>query len=103
MTVMNKGVLIETTTMVDSTDMRQMRNMPTCMGIMISITSMSLAKRLTIRPKGVVSKNCMGERMMLCKQSACRTLEAATAPNVRRMAPKNTKIPVTNQRAEHSL
>ena len=45
-----------------------------------SIVSTSLEKRLMIRPRGVVSKKLIGQRIMFCRSSQCSFFEAAIAP-----------------------
>ena len=52
-------------------------------GMLISRVSMSLEKRLTIRPMGVVSKKDIGAWRMLASRSRCRMREALTHATAR--------------------
>ncbi len=45
-------------------------------GMLTSRVSISLEKRFTMRPMGVVSKKDMGARRMLTRRSKCRIREA---------------------------
>jgi len=50
-------------------------------GMFVSTMSMSLEKRLTIRPRGVVSKKDMGYRSTCDNSPVCKFLEATILPN----------------------
>ncbi len=52
----------------------------------MSIMSMSLEKRLVIRPMGVVSKKCNGDRRMLVNMPTCSLLAASTRPDAKAKA-----------------
>ena len=51
------------------------------MGSVLSMVSISLAKRLTTRPMGVVSKNDMGPRRIRVSMPECMTLPADRVPS----------------------
>lgn len=72
---------METTTSVPSTLMEQLRNICMDGGMLASTVSMSLLKRLTMRPMGVVSKNTMGRRSTVDKRLAWSFPEARRAPS----------------------
>ena len=59
-------------------------------GMLTSQMSMSLEKRLTIRPRGVVSKNAIVHFSMLCSNRLCKVREAAIAPYAMEMARPKT-------------
>ena len=56
-------------------------------GSITSTVSMSLEKRLTIRPIGVTSKKDIGLRKMLMSSILCRMVEACTVAPAITMAP----------------
>lgn len=60
-------------------------------GMRLSITSMSLANRLTMRPIGVVSKNAIGRRKVPTSMPLCKKLEARRQPRAKVMVPTNEK------------
>lgn len=55
----------------------------------LSMTSISLEKRLVMRPRGVVSKKDMGARRTLCMAWCSMTLEASVPPKDRTTENKN--------------
>lgn len=69
----------------------------------------TLAKRLTMRPDGVVSKNTMGTLRMFDSSCVCRILDASMAPFAKSIVPKNTRKPdkshaiSQSQRKSHAM
>lgn len=69
------------------TDMRQLSHALKLLGSITSTMSTSLAKRLTIRPRGVTSKKVMGLRNTFLSSILCRITEACTVAPAITMAP----------------
>lgn len=61
-------------------------------GIVVSTTSMSLLNLLTIRPKGVVSKNIIGERNILYSKFLCSVTAASRVPFASANDPTQTRM-----------
>jgi hypothetical protein len=65
MTPRNHGEVTDMTTIVLITEKKVIRKALSDLGIASSMVYTSFEKRLSIRPRGVVSKKAMGERSML--------------------------------------
>lgn len=61
-------------------------------GIVTSTMSMSLENLFKIRPKGVVSKNDIGERRMRESMVACNLVAAFNVPTEIRTVPTMMKV-----------
>jgi len=73
-------------------------------GMLVSRMSMSLENRLTMRPRGVVSKNDMGQRRTCNNRPECRFRDAIMLPKAIASASPSTdtaetafqqKLPIT--------
>lgn len=94
------GVDMLITRTVATTCSKQRHHMFNFSDSTLSIVSMSLPKRLMMRPKGVVSKKARGRRKMLTSMPQWRCLEARQRPNSISSAAEKEKTPTVQQ---HSL
>ena len=90
MTTAKMGVAMRMTMMVDTTVNTVMMNPRSDRGIVSSMVYTSFENRLSIRPRGVVSKNDIGERMMLSSMELWSFFEASIPPIARAKAAKRT-------------
>ena len=88
----NHGVLYMITTMVLIHVAALTPQARTMIGILLSALSMSVEKRFTIRPTGVVSKKLIGALRIRCVRLECRCLLAWTPPKNTAMD-SNTMVP----------
>ena len=84
------GVAIRITMIVDTTVKTVMMNPRSDRGIVSSMVYTSLEKRFRIRPSGVVSKNDIGDRIMLSIIALWSFFEANMPPSARANAAKRT-------------
>ena len=82
----NNGVLYEMMKIVENNGAVINSQSLVQLGMLESTVSMSLAKRLRILPRGVVSKKLMGALSKRFSNCVCRTRQAITQPIVHSMA-----------------
>ena len=90
MAIKNVGVAMVITTSVLITVRRVSKTVLDDLGMTPSIVYMSLENRFKIRPRGVVSKNDIGDRRMFLSILLCRVLEAKTPAVTREKEPTRT-------------
>ena len=90
MTTAKMGVAMRMTMMVDTTVKTVMMNPRRDRGIVSSMVYTSFENRFRMRPRGVVSKNDMGDLMMLSNIELWSFLEARIPPMARAKAAKRT-------------
>ena len=83
------------TMIVDMSGANVMRKFCENCGMFVSIMSMSFENRLTIRPRGVVSKNDIGHRITCDSRPECRFRDATMLPKAIASASPSTDIAET--------
>ena len=91
MTIRNVGVVMVMTIMIPRSASNLYKKLWTAMGIVSSMVKVSSENRLITRPRGVVSKNIIGQRRTFMSNLLCSVLAAKTTPIARTTALTSTR------------
>ena len=92
--MIKKGVVKEMTTSTDKQLNKLFMNVRNVSGILFSVHSMSLLKRLRIRPTGVLSKNDIPLRSMEWSSMAWNFFDVFSATLAKNISAKKTSRPI---------